>query len=105
MHSHDDIKSLHAFLRSTAEGNLKKMLVGGHMSDSHLSILLKVAKTVSAQEFVTHFEALTFPKIKFSAKEVPLKEFCWSVCAEACERVGLLGAHVDRASEPMKKAA
>lgn len=90
MYSHDDIKSLYGFLKSTGEGNLKKMLLGGRMTEAHLRILLKVVRAVSEDEFVTHFEAATYPKIKLSAAEIELKETCWPVCTEACAKVGLL---------------
>jgi len=92
MYSHEELKSLHGFLRSTQEGNLKKMLVNGKMTDAHLRVLLKVARAVSEDEFITHFEAGTLPKIKLSPAESSLKETLWAVCAEGCLRVGLLSA-------------
>lgn len=92
MYSHDELKSLHGFLRSTGEGNLKKMLCGGAMTEAHLRVLLKVVRAVSEDEFVTHFEAASYPKVKFSPPEAAIKEKCWEVCAEACAKVGLLTA-------------
>ena len=89
MYSQDELKSLHGFLRATGEGNLKKMLVGGAMTESHLRILLKVVREGEAQ-FVAHWEAGTFPKVKFSPAESALKEKCYDVCGEACAKVGLL---------------
>jgi hypothetical protein len=99
MYSQDEIKSLQGFLRATSEGNLKKMLVGGKMTEAHLRILLKVARSTSEDEFVNYFETATFPKIKFSGQESPLKEHFWPICAEACAKVGLL------TSNAAKKAA
>lgn len=92
MYSHDDLKSLHGFLKATGEGNLKKMLVGGTMTDAHLRILLKIARGVNEDEFITHFEADSFPKIKFNPAEAALKESFWKTCAAACAKVGLLTA-------------
>lgn len=90
MYSHVDLKTLHGFLRTTGEGNLKKMLVGGKMTEVHLRVLLKVVRSVSEDDFVTHFEAGTFPKVKFNAGELAIKEGLWEVCAEACAKVGLI---------------
>lgn len=90
MYSHEELKSLHGFLRSTGEGNLKKMLVDGKFTDAHLRVLVKVARAVSEDEFVTHIEAGTFPKVKFSPAESAIKETFWSVCGDGCTKVGLL---------------
>ncbi len=90
MYSQDEIRSLHGFLKATGEGNLKKMLVGGDMTETHLRVLLKVARAVSEDEFVSHFESDSFPKIKFSPAESAIKESFWRVCAQACTKVGLL---------------
>lgn len=90
MYSHDDLKSLHSFLKSTNEGGLKKMLVGGRMTDNHLRMLLKVVRAVGENDFITHYEADSFPKVKMVASELALKEGFWSVCLEACAKVGLV---------------
>lgn len=90
MYSHDEVKSLHGFLRSTGEGNLMKMLVGGRMTEVHVRVLLKVVRGINEDEFVSHFEANSFPKVKLSPAETALKETFWAVCAEGCSKVGLL---------------
>lgn len=90
MYSPDELKSLHGFLRATGEGNLKNMLVGGKMTEVHLRVLLKVARAVGEDEFATHWEAGTFPKVKFNPAESALKETFYGVCGEACGKVGLL---------------
>ncbi|MES2964369.1 MAG: hypothetical protein V4760_10790 [Bdellovibrionota bacterium] len=92
MYSHDELKSLHGFLRSTAEGNLKKMLLGGRMTEVHLRVLMKVIRNCDEATFITHFEANTLPKIKFSTEEKATAEKCYEICAEACSKVGLLTA-------------
>lgn len=91
MYSQDELRSLHGFLRSTAEGNLKKMLIGGQMSEIHLRLLLKVVRE-GEDQFVTHWEAGTFPKVKLNAGEIAIKEHCYEVCGQACAKVGLLSA-------------
>ena len=92
MYSHDELKSLYGFLRATGEGNLKKMLVGGKMTETHLRLLLKIARAVTEDEFVTHLEADSFPKVKFSPPEAAIKESFWTTCADACIKFGLLTA-------------
>jgi len=90
MYSHDDLKTLHGFLKSTGEGGLKKMLVGGRMTETHLRLLMKVIRAGGETEFIAHFEADTFPKVKMVASELAIKEGFWRICAEACAKVGLL---------------
>ncbi|HVK62776.1 MAG TPA: hypothetical protein VM432_14560 [Bdellovibrionales bacterium] len=92
MYSHEDLKMLHGFLKSTGEGNLKKMLVGGKMTEVHLRVLLKIARAVSEDDFIKHCEADDFPKVKFSPPETAIKEGFWPVACEACCKVGLLTA-------------
>lgn len=92
MYSHEELKSLHGFLRSTGEGNLKKMLLGGRMTEVHLRVFLKVVRACGEDEFITHFEANTLPKVKFSPEEKKVAEQCYEICAEACSKVGLLTA-------------
>jgi hypothetical protein len=81
---------LHGFLRATAEGGLRKMLVGGKMTENHLKLLLKVVRGVGDGDFATHWEASTFPKVKMTPAEIAIKEEFWKVCGEACSKVGLL---------------
>lgn len=90
MYSHDELKSLHQFLKSTGEGNLKNMLCGGKMTEVHLRVLLKVARNSKEEEFIQHWEQGTFPKVKFAPPETALKESCYGVFGEACAKVGLL---------------
>ncbi len=66
------------------------MMVGGRMTPIHLGMLVKIARGCTEEEFVTHFEACTFPKVKFSGPEAALKEACYGVFAEACVKLGLL---------------
>jgi hypothetical protein len=92
MYSPDELKSLHGFVRTTNEGNLKKMMTGGAMTDVHVNMLVKIARGCTADEFATHFEAQTFPKVKWSSAERGLTEKCYGIFAEACTKLGLLPA-------------
>lgn len=92
MYSQEDLKSLHGFLKSTNEGGLKKMLVGGRMSEVHLRLLLKIVRGVGEDEFVKILESESFPKIKLGAPEIAIKEGFWGICLEACVKVGLINA-------------
>lgn len=92
MYSPDELKSLHNFVRHTNEGNLKKMMVGGAMTDVHVNMLVKICRGCTEDEFATHFEAGTFPKVKFSPAEKGLQEKCYGIFADACAKLGLMSA-------------
>jgi len=98
MYSQDDLKSLHGFLKATAEGGLKKMLIGGQMTENHLRLLLKVVRTVGEDEFIRLLESENFPKVKLSAAEIGIKEGFWGVSLEACAKVGLLSSQTKKAA-------
>ena len=68
------------------------MLVGGKMTEVHLRVLLKVIRGANEDEFVTHWEANTLPKVKLSGPEIAVKETLYDICGEACAKVGLLTA-------------
>ncbi len=98
MYSQDDLKSLHGFLKSTAEGGLKKMLVGGRMTENHLRLLLKVVRAVGEDEFIRLLESDSFPKVKLSAAEIGIKEGFWNVSLDACAKVGLVSSQAQKAA-------
>lgn len=90
MFSHDELQSLYDFLKHTGEGNLRKMLVGGKMSDGHLRILLKMVRGTSVADFMEHFEKETLPKMNYSAAETALKEHFWPICRDVFINRGLI---------------
>lgn len=92
MYSHEDLRSVYGFLKTTNEAGLKGMLLGGKMTETHLRLLLKVVRAVPEAEFITHFEADTFPKVKMAAADLAIKEQFWKVCTDACAKVGLISA-------------
>lgn len=97
MYSEQDLLSLYDFLRHTPEGHLKKMLLTGKMTEAHINILLKVVRSCGNNDFVTHANAATLPKVKLAPTEVPLKEVFWPVALETCATLGLI-------SKPAKAA-
>ncbi len=92
MYSDDDLKALHSFLKRTGEANLQKMMVGGKMTEHHIKAVLKVARNVNDEEWCTHWNAGTFPKVKFTAAEIALKETLYMICGDAAAKVGLVTA-------------
>ncbi len=80
---------LHSFLVNTPEGALRKMLISGPFTDVHFNMLMKFVRT-SENEFCDHFYAGTFPKLKYNAKEIVLKEKFWELCTNALNQHGLL---------------
>jgi hypothetical protein len=98
MYSEQDLHSLYDFLRATAEGNLKKMIVNGRMTEAHLRLFVKIARAGSASEFAAWAQGGGFPKIKMSAPEQALRETFWAIALEACANLGLLGNEVARAA-------
>jgi hypothetical protein len=90
MFSSDDLGTLFDFLKSTSESNLKNMLVGGTMSENHFKVLMKVMRSTNQTDFISCFEAGTFPKVKLATAELGLREGFWKACTEAFTRVGLL---------------
>lgn len=80
---------LHSFLINTPEGALRKMLISGPFTDVHFNMLMKFARA-GENEFCLHFNAGTFPKLKYNAKEIVLKEHFWELAVNALNQHGLL---------------
>lgn len=97
MYSNDELTGLYQFLKSTGEGPLRKMLVEGKMTDTHMNLLLKVVRGCDESQFVEHFNNETFPKVKMNAGEMAIKELFWAPCRAAFTKVGLI--------QPVKAAA
>ncbi len=90
MYSNDDLASLYMFLKNTPEGNLRKMMVSGKMTDAHFRLLVKVAKGCSEADFINHAQNASLPKLKFSAAEIAIRENFWMVCFEVIVSLGLI---------------
>lgn len=90
MYSQNDISGVYSFLKSTGEGNLRKMLVNGPLTEVHFRVLLKIAKGVDESKFIEAFNNEGIP-VKLSPKEKPVKETFWPTCKAKLAEVGLLG--------------
>ncbi|MFN3696287.1 MAG: hypothetical protein ACK4VO_02505 [Pseudobdellovibrio sp.] len=88
---------LYQFLLNTPESALRKMLVSGQFTEVHFNMLMKFARSGSENDFCNHFYNATFPKLKYNAREIVLKEKFWDVCTKALNQHGLLS--------PAQKAA
>ena len=98
MYSESDIMSVYSFLKDTPEGPLRKMLVGGEMTEAHLRLLLKVVRSCKDSEFLEAFNSESLPKIRLSPPEYPLKETLWPACKRKLQAVGLLGTSQAKAA-------
>lgn len=90
MYSNNDVSGVYSFLNTTPEGQLRKMLVGGKLTEAHFKLLLKMSKGCKETEFIDMFLADTFDKVTVTPRETPLKEFFWSICKDKLEGMGLL---------------
>lgn len=88
---------LHQFLSNTPESALRKMLVNPKFNEIHFNMMMKILRSGNESQFCEHFYAGTFPKAKFNAGEIALKEFFWQNCTQALNQHGLLS--------PAQKAA
>jgi hypothetical protein len=90
MHSDQDITSARDFIHSTPENSLRKMLVGGELTEVHFRLLMKLVKGSPVAEFITLFQTETLPKIRLSPAEIKIKEHFWPVCKKKLSAMGLL---------------
>jgi hypothetical protein len=98
MYSKDDIAGACTYLKSSPEGVLRKMLVGGDVTEMHFKILIKLAKSSSAEEFTTAFEAENFGKIRLKTEELALREKFWPICKKKLQQMGLLSLNETKAA-------
>ncbi|HAG92360.1 MAG TPA: hypothetical protein DCL41_10830 [Bdellovibrionales bacterium] len=86
-----DLVGLHEFLAHTPEKGIRKTLIDQNLfSEAHCSLLLKVAKTCTAEDFAEHFENQSFPKVRMTNKESLLKEKFWKDCEKILKERGIL---------------
>lgn len=72
-----DTEGLYQFLSETPEKGLRKMLIDSAYTEMHFNILMKVVRSCDQAEFSRIFLAGEFPKMRFSDKELKLKEKFW----------------------------
>lgn len=90
MHSNDEISSLYSYLSHTPEGPLRKMLLGGEVTDTHVRVLAKLAKGASEADFINAFNAENFGSLRLSPNEKKVSEKFWPVCKAKLASLGLL---------------
>lgn len=100
MTSQYDASSVYQYLIHTPESALKKMLITPQFTPMHFNILFKIVRAGSEGDFCDHFYKCDFPKAKFSAQEIGLKETFWEKCVAALNQHGLL-----QPAQPQKIAA
>ena len=90
MNSQYDASSVYQFLVHTPESALRKMFITPQFTAVHFGMLLKVVRAGSENDFCDHFYNEKFPKSKFNAQEIVLKETFWPLCVTALNQHGLL---------------
>jgi len=89
-YSEETVLGVCNFLKQTPEGNLRKMLVGGELTEAHFRILMKLAKGGPEGDFTEAFQNESMGKLRLSTKEAPLKENFWRICKAKLKSLGLL---------------
>jgi len=82
--------ALFDFLSQTPESGLRKILVDKQFSPEHFNMLVKIIRGCNQESFNDHFKKCDFPKLKFSPKEIGLKERFWNDLITVCNTRGLL---------------
>lgn len=86
-----DVPNLYNFLHQTPEAGLRKMLVDNKpFSEVHFNLMMKVVRACNEAQFTEHFEKQDFPKSKFNANEIKLKEKFWADAITCWNSRGLL---------------
>jgi hypothetical protein len=90
MNSNYDASLVYQFLVQTPENALRKMLVDAKFTQNHFSMLMKIVRASNEDQFCGHFYNSDYPKSKFTAAEINLKETFWPSCVQALNLHGLL---------------
>jgi hypothetical protein len=86
-----DTQSLFDFLLHTPEGGLRKMLVDNNkMTAVHCTLLVKIVRSCSEEQFGEHFIKQDFPKIRLGPAETKIKEKFWGDCTALLLERGIL---------------
>jgi len=90
MYSNEEILGIVNFVKTTPEGNLIKMLKDQDMSETHVRLLIKLAKNSKDDAFVKSFNDELVPSIKMNNNEHAIKEKFWSIAKRKLMNMGLL---------------
>lgn len=86
-----DVPNLYSFLHQTPEAGLRKMLVDNKpFSEVHFNMMMKMVRACNESQFTEHFDKADFPKCKFNANEINLKEKFWADAITCWNSRGLL---------------
>lgn len=90
MNTNYDANLVYQFLTQTPESALRKMLTDKNFTEIHFNMLIKVLRASNEAQFCDYFYNSTYPKAKFNANEINLKEKFWSDCVACLNSRGLL---------------
>jgi len=90
MNTNYDANLVYQFLTQTPESALRKMLIDPQFSQDHFNMLIKILRAGGEDQFCKHFYNADYPKAKFNAKEIGLKETFWATCINTLNQHGLL---------------
>ncbi len=90
MNTNYDANLVHEFLTHTPESALRKMLIDKNFSEVHFNMFMKILRSTNESQFCEHFYKSSYPKAKFNANEINLKEKFWDSCIAALNSHGLL---------------
>lgn len=90
MYSNEDILGIVSFVKSTPEGNLIRMLKDQDMTETHVRLLIKLAKNSKDDVFVKSFTDELVPNIKMNNNEHAIKDKFWGVAKRKLSNMGLL---------------
>ena len=90
MYSNEDILGIISFIKSTPEGNLIKMLKDQDMTETHVRLLVKLAKNSKDDDFIKSFTDELVPNIKLNNNEHGIKEKFWGVAKRKLIMMGLI---------------
>lgn len=91
MYSKDEMFGVHEYILHTPESALRKMWVNPKFTENHFRMACKIARGCPPEEFAAHWEAGTFPKVKWGNAELPLREGFWAEFGKVCVALGLVG--------------
>lgn len=90
MFSNDDILGIISFIKATPEGNLIRMLKDSEMTETHVRLLIKLAKNSKDEDFVKSFNDELVPHIKLNNNEHAVKEMFWPIAKRKLINMGLI---------------
>lgn len=90
MYSNEDILGIVSLIKTTPEGSLIKMLKDSEMTETHVRLLIKLAKNSKDDDFIKSFNDEVVPKIKMNNNEHDIKEKFWDVAKRKLVNMGLI---------------